>query len=249
VLSPSQITADQNDYNPTGLSAASVLRLSTDASRTLTGLAGGAGGRLLVVNNVGSSNVIFKAESASSTASNRFALAQDLILAPNQTVLLQYDATSSRWRPGAGVTLANTLLAVTSANASLTSSTYAGTIGVPLEVGATYQIEVWVPYAYSAGTPGIKVRLHAFGGLTLTDMRVAGQITAEGAMAPSSTALETDIVAGAPGTGNRAVHILGTVAVNVGGVLLPQWAQNTTDATNALTIYRGAFVKAVKVYP
>ncbi len=36
-ISPSQITADQNDYNPTGLANASVLRLSTNASHNLTG--------------------------------------------------------------------------------------------------------------------------------------------------------------------------------------------------------------------
>jgi hypothetical protein len=41
-LTPSQVTANQNDYNPTNLAIASVLRLSTDASRDITGLAGGA---------------------------------------------------------------------------------------------------------------------------------------------------------------------------------------------------------------
>ncbi len=40
-ISPSQITSNQNDYNPTGLSGASTLRLSTDASRNITGLQGG----------------------------------------------------------------------------------------------------------------------------------------------------------------------------------------------------------------
>jgi hypothetical protein len=39
-ISPAQITANQNDYNPTSLSTSSVLRLNTDASRNITGLAG-----------------------------------------------------------------------------------------------------------------------------------------------------------------------------------------------------------------
>ncbi len=40
-LTPSQITANQNDYNPASLAAASVLRLNSNASRNITSLAGG----------------------------------------------------------------------------------------------------------------------------------------------------------------------------------------------------------------
>src|SRR5262245_23374625 len=56
-ISPSQITSNQDDYNPTGLSTASTLRLSTDASRNITGLQGGADGRIITVVNVGSQNI------------------------------------------------------------------------------------------------------------------------------------------------------------------------------------------------
>ncbi len=97
-ISPTQITANQNDYNPTGLSTASVLRLNTDASRDITGLQGGADGRLIVIHNVGSFSIVLKDESGSSTAANRFALFADITLATDQSVVLQYDSTSSRWR-------------------------------------------------------------------------------------------------------------------------------------------------------
>ena len=97
-ISPSQITADQNDYNPTGLSSASTLRLTSDASRNVTGLQGGADGRVLVLHNVGSNNIVLKDDSASSTAGNRFALSADITLGVDQAAVLQYDSTSSRWR-------------------------------------------------------------------------------------------------------------------------------------------------------
>lgn len=97
-ISPAQITANQNNYNPTDLATASVLRLSSDASRDITGLAGGADGRILLVFNVGSNNIVLKDESASSTAANRFALNGDITLAADDSVILWYDATSSRWR-------------------------------------------------------------------------------------------------------------------------------------------------------
>src|SRR3954468_10962227 len=54
VIAPPQLTANQNDYNPTGAATAAVLQLSSDASRTITGLAGGAEGRVLSLINIGS---------------------------------------------------------------------------------------------------------------------------------------------------------------------------------------------------
>jgi len=105
-ISPTQITADQDNYNPTGLSGATTLRLNSDASRNITGLQGGADGRIIVIHNTGSNNVVLKDESASSTAAYRFALTGDITLATDQAVVLQYDSTSSRWRaisaPSAG---------------------------------------------------------------------------------------------------------------------------------------------------
>ena len=97
-ISPAQITADQNDYNPTGLSTAAVLRLTSDASRNITGLQGGADGRQLYVANVGSNNIVLNDESASSSAANRFALDGDLTLGADTAATLLYDSTSSRWR-------------------------------------------------------------------------------------------------------------------------------------------------------
>lgn len=101
-ISPAQITSDQDDYAPTGFSTASVLRLNTDASRNITGLAGGSDGRTVFIHNVGSFSIILKDESASSTAANRFALTSDMTLAADAAILLQYDATSSRWRAMGG---------------------------------------------------------------------------------------------------------------------------------------------------
>jgi hypothetical protein len=97
-ISPAQITVDQNNYAPTGFSTASTLRLSTDASRTLTGLAGGADGRVILIHNIGAQDLVLADESASSTAANRFALNAAVTIAADQTATLRYDATSSRWR-------------------------------------------------------------------------------------------------------------------------------------------------------
>lgn len=97
-VTPAAITADQNNYAPANLSTASALRLATDASRTLTGLTGGADGRKLRLYNVGAFDLVLANENASSTAANRFALGAAVTIQPNRGLELQYDSTSSRWR-------------------------------------------------------------------------------------------------------------------------------------------------------
>jgi hypothetical protein len=106
VLSPAQITSNQNDYNPTGFNSggapngASILRLESDAARDITGLVGGVNGRLLIVANFGAFTITLKNEDAGSTAANRFLNtgSTDKILTTNTSTMLWYDGTSSRWR-------------------------------------------------------------------------------------------------------------------------------------------------------
>ncbi len=99
VISPAQITSNQNNYNPTDLDSVTHLRANSDASRNVTGLAGGATGRLMLFVNVGSFNIVLTSEDAASTAGNRFLFADgDRTLTANESVLMRYDGTTSRWR-------------------------------------------------------------------------------------------------------------------------------------------------------
>lgn len=98
-ISPTQLTANTNNWNPTGLSSASVIRFSTDASRDITGIAGGASGRELYLFNIGSFPAVFKND-VTSTAANRFLLASgtDTTVQAGGCIHLWYDNTSQRWR-------------------------------------------------------------------------------------------------------------------------------------------------------
>ncbi len=102
VITPAQITADQNNYSPTGFATATVLRLDTNASRSITGIAARADGDVIIVQNIGASDLKLLNESASSTAANRLAIFADATLNPNTSTALRYDATSQRWRSLAG---------------------------------------------------------------------------------------------------------------------------------------------------
>lgn len=125
-ISPAQLTANADDYNPTSLSTSTVLRVSSDASRNITGLQGGADGRVIVLANVGSNPIVLKDSDAASAAANRFALDADLTLSADMSAVLIYDATSSRWR----------LMAIGRSTVSISSGDVTAALGyTPLKAG------------------------------------------------------------------------------------------------------------------
>ncbi len=147
-ISPTALAAATNDWAPTGLAAASTIRASASADYDLTGLTGGADGRILLLYNVGAFAITLKDENASSTAANRFALNADLGLAADQAVLLQYDSTSSRWRVIAASTgglagvagISNTLVGYTagdSITSGLSNTLYGAYAGTAITSGTS----------------------------------------------------------------------------------------------------------------
>jgi hypothetical protein len=99
-------TGTTNDYSPTGLASAVILRLASDAGAILTGIAGGSSGRVITLLNVGVNDLdIANDNGIDSTAANRFILVNqtlgataDVALRKNGAITLWYDATTSRWR-------------------------------------------------------------------------------------------------------------------------------------------------------
>jgi len=101
VYSPPQIVADQNDYAPPDLSNTTVLRLQTDASRTITGIKTDYRyNRYLRIINVGNFDLAFSHNSSSSTAVYRIAcpLGTTLTLASGASALFFYDIHAGNWR-------------------------------------------------------------------------------------------------------------------------------------------------------
>lgn len=94
---PPQIVASQDNYDSGTLDA---LRLDTDASRVITGFAGGRKGRYLLIVNKGTSNIVLNNEDASSLEINRILVpgGSNLTLTPGQSAQLWYDYDSQRWR-------------------------------------------------------------------------------------------------------------------------------------------------------
>jgi hypothetical protein len=98
IISPSQLTGNTDNWNPTGLSACATIRVSTDASRNLTGIVAQTAGRRIRLRNVGAQNLVL-IHDLTSTAANRFYCpgAANFTLNAKDSVDIEYDGTDSRW--------------------------------------------------------------------------------------------------------------------------------------------------------
>jgi len=110
-VTSTQITSNQNNYTATDGSNTCTtkltLRISTDASRNVTGLScGQAEGDVRIIHNVGAQSAVLTNQDAASTAANRFLFGGDMTLGADTSVTIRYDGVTSRWRaittPGAG---------------------------------------------------------------------------------------------------------------------------------------------------
>ena len=96
-VSAPQITSNQNDYAPTGLATAGILRIFSDAPRDITGLSssGMVVGQTISINNVGNFSITLKQNSGSSATGNKFALpgVADFVLVAFDTIRMYWDGT------------------------------------------------------------------------------------------------------------------------------------------------------------
>lgn len=99
VITPSQITATQNDYAPTGWGSATVVRLSGDSSfRKITGFSAETDGEEKILINVGSNCLYIAPQHTGSVAANRVDHYEEIILVPGGSVRIWYDGTALRWK-------------------------------------------------------------------------------------------------------------------------------------------------------
>lgn len=97
------LSANQNDWTPTGLADAVVIDVQTNngTTRTVTGLTGGTDGRLVVIRNshLSPGAVLVGSENALSAAANRFRNVpnSNKTLAAGESLMFRYDSSVSRW--------------------------------------------------------------------------------------------------------------------------------------------------------
>lgn len=100
VLTPPALAVNTNNYTPTGLSTAAIVRLAASAPVDLSGLGAAATHTFKLLANVGANTITLKHASGSSAAANRFRCpsAADVSLTTSATVWVWYDLASTVWQ-------------------------------------------------------------------------------------------------------------------------------------------------------
>jgi hypothetical protein len=91
------LTANQNAWNP---SAKTYWLVTSDASREIRGISAQFDGRMVVITNVGSNNIVFMHQNTSAVSFWRFKFSTgaDITLTPDHTLTIIYDDATQRWR-------------------------------------------------------------------------------------------------------------------------------------------------------
>lgn len=102
VITPTALSANVDDYSPTGWETANIVRLSTNSgtARDLLGAASVSPGELKWLINLGPGLIRIQHEQGTSSASNRFLVPSGTTfgILVNGVCGILYDASSSRWR-------------------------------------------------------------------------------------------------------------------------------------------------------
>ncbi len=99
-ITPTILSADANNYSPTGASTSSIWRVSANSTAwSITGIAGGTDGRILVLVNIGANLITIPDSSGSSDAANQIVTVNGAWtqLPGYGAIILAYDATQSKW--------------------------------------------------------------------------------------------------------------------------------------------------------
>lgn len=100
VITVSQLTGAADNWNPSGLATASLIRLSGDNQfRIISGITAPASPKSLALANIGADYpVLLTKEDGASTAANRFSCPVDIRLYPGMIATFDYDDTNDRWK-------------------------------------------------------------------------------------------------------------------------------------------------------
>lgn len=102
-ISPTQLVANTDNWNPTNLAFCREILVDIDAARNLTGIVAQPAGTEIVLSNKTAFDLTL-VHDATSTAANRFycAGAANFTLRQKGSVLIRYNGTASRWQVVAG---------------------------------------------------------------------------------------------------------------------------------------------------
>lgn len=104
IIIPPTLTADVDDYSPTGLEPAVLIQLDAGEGGIRKRISGidstdFSNGDMLYISNTSTTrSAVLRNNNGNSLAANRFLFSGDISIAANMGITLYYDGTSSKWR-------------------------------------------------------------------------------------------------------------------------------------------------------
>ena len=101
IIAPSQLTADQDNYTPTGFAAARLIYVSSDnGMRAITSFPIGLNGEEKTFINTGTYPLYFPADHPDGSTNNRIKFTEDIILMPKRSItFIAESGNSNYWHP------------------------------------------------------------------------------------------------------------------------------------------------------
>lgn len=197
VISPTALASgNTDDWNPTGLAASSIIRVTPNAAgSTLRGITAPSTPKLLYLLNLGSGVLTLSNQSIGSTAANRFILgASTVSILSGQAVRLWYDNTTSRWRILETIPAAPSVTRTPSASFDGGGIPLAGTVTREIYFPFSGTITDWTILGDVSGSVSIAVSNATYANYdTMTSLLTA---TCTSAKKNQSTGLSVAVVAG-----------------------------------------------------
>lgn len=198
VISPTALASgNTNNWNPTGLATASVIRVTTNAAgSTLTGITAPSVGQVIYLLNLGSGTLTLSNQSLGSTATNRLILGSTtVILSSGQGARLFYDTTTQRWRfLGSSTSGSSTIVRTPSASFDGGGSALSGTLVREIYFPFSGTITDWTIIGDVSGSCSIAVSNATYANYdTMTSLLTATCTTAK---KNQSTGLSVAVSAG-----------------------------------------------------
>lgn len=176
VISPPQITADQDNYQPTNSQNAAIWRITANATRAITGIPAGRSQQMITLLNIGGNTINLPDNSALSAFGNRFntpTVGRGFILGSDRSVTMTYDPANFVWQiltPQDALILTRSATPTTINNSSAETTIF--TITVPGgTLGVTSQVRLKLYGSWTSNT-GIAetftIRLKYGGGTLIT---------------------------------------------------------------------------------
>jgi hypothetical protein len=207
-ISPA-IAASQNNWAPAGIANANTVYLALTANANITGIGASTEGREISFFNTTAFTATFKEQSSSSTAANRFAFGGDLVVPPNTSTTLRYNAALGRWI----IKSAPSTIALAAAVAAITAGSAVGVSDTLVNVLATAQASA---AAAQAAIDAIKVGSTAGVSDTLANVLAAAQASTAAVLA-ALNAVKAGSVAGQSDT---LVNVLNSATSNAAGLAI-----------------------------